>query len=79
MEEKCCNCGKMHKQDGFPAWKNKELFEGKTYEWAFCSIECTLGYKGDEILEEINDKKAEKLKTYLEGQKLRLDHPKFKL
>ncbi len=79
MMEKCCNCGELHKQDGFPAWKNEEVFEGKEYTWYYCSIECTMGYKGDEILDKINTKKKERISNFLEGQKMRLDHPKFKI
>lgn len=78
MEEKCNKCGKVHDQEELFTYKIEETYEGEEYQWFFCTIECAMTYS-DELLKEINDKKAEKLKTYLEGQKLRLDHPKFKL
>lgn len=74
MEEECNKCGQTHNQDDLFTFK---IEEGEL-EWFFCSIECAMIYD-DEVLNEINKKKAEKLKEYLKGQKLRLDHPKFKL
>ena len=71
MEEKCCHCGKLHNQE--------ELFAMKIEDkWSVCSLACGMDFQCGE-LDIIRHKKMVKLKTYLEGQKMRLDHPKFRI
>jgi len=79
MEKKCCNCGKLYEEGKVLNMKVEKVFEGKEYTWEYCSLECVMNYKGDEILDKINSKQKERLSNFLEGQKIRLDHPKFKL
>jgi len=70
-----------YEEDGYLSLTNKVIFEGKEYFWNYCSIECVYKYdsSNDEILKKINEIRRNKLQNFLKGQKIRLDHPKFKI